>query len=72
MQGIDFKGVHVIPTEGMVDGATGQQLYGLFATEADARSENADELAIGTVAVGALTPNQRAIARANSAEIGEN
>lgn len=54
------QGAHVVP---------GGQVYGVFATEADARSIDADRLALGTVGRDALTDSQAAEAAANSDNI---
>ena len=61
-----FDGQDVILTAGMTDASTGQQLFGMFASEADARSLMADSLAIGTVGRSRLTPEQVALAQRNS------
>ena len=59
----------VILTSGLVDGAGGWQVVGIFADEADARSEDADMLAIGTTSREALSYEQRTIADENAAEL---
>lgn len=43
----------------------GTVLVGLFATPADAESENADELALGSIAASSLTPEQLEVANSN-------
>ena len=46
---------------------TWQQIYGIFDSEEDARSGDADDLAIGTVVAKDLTEDQRAMAERNTA-----
>lgn len=60
----------VILTEGMTT-ANGQRIYGVFADEEDARSEGADELALGTIGPDQLTDEQRALAARNTERLGE-
>lgn len=55
----------VIVTEGGTVAGRGK-IYGVFASEDDARSCDADSLALGTVGPDALTDEQRADAHANS------
>ncbi len=57
----------VVLTKGMVNGATGKTIYGVFACPADARSIDADQLALGTVGASQLTDEQIEIARYNTA-----
>lgn len=61
-----FPGGPVIVTEGMIDGSTGERIYGVFADEVDARSIDADSLALGTVGADKLTAEQLADAAENS------
>lgn len=56
--------VSVIPTEGGV--IFGGKIAGLFMSEEDARSMEADKLAWGTVAWDSLTPEQQAVAVRNT------
>jgi hypothetical protein len=58
-------GGEVIVTEGGHVAGCGK-IYGVFASEEDARSTNADALALGTVGPEALTEQQRIDATANS------
>lgn len=60
----------MILTAGMVQ-ANGRQIFGAFASEADASSMDADSLAIATYGAGALTPGQIETAEANSEEIAD-
>ena len=69
MRHTHINGQRLIVTEGMIDGATGERVYGLFACEADARSEDADSLALGSVGADRLSKAQRDVAAANSAEL---
>lgn len=55
----------VIVTEGEI--IDGTKIAGVFASEDDARSGNADALALGTVAWETLTVDEQSIAVANSA-----
>ena len=71
MKSTHVNGREVFITEGMIDGATGGTIYGLFACEADARSDDADSLVMGTVGADALTDEQMAVAAANSAELAD-
>ena len=60
-----WDGRSVILTEGgSIDG--GPILYGVFERPRDARSENADDLAIAIVHAESLTEEQIEIARRNS------
>ena len=62
-----INGRDVILTAGMIDGASGCQIFGLFANEVDARSGDPDSIAIGTVGRESLTDEQAADAEHNSA-----
>lgn len=64
---IEGLGEVIITAGAFLDGVG--RIYGVFRNEADARSEDADERAIGTVGASALTEEQRAIAEENSREI---
>ena len=46
--------------------ADGIQIVGVFESEDDARSSDADDLAIATLGVDQLTPDQLDVAKANS------
>lgn len=61
----------VILTAGMTNGATGRQIFGVFADADDARSIDADSLAIATVSSADLTPEQIEIAEANSESLAD-
>jgi hypothetical protein len=67
----NVRGQNVIVTEGMIDGATGKTIYGLFASDEDARSIDADDRAVGTVAAYMLTPEQREMAARNSDRLSD-
>lgn len=71
MRTTHIDGRHVVLTKGMIDGATGQQMYGMFANEMDARSEDADSLALGTIGADRLSLAQCTVAAANSAELND-
>lgn len=64
---ISYNGLtlSVIPTEGGVISGRGK-IVGLFMSEEDARSMEADKLAVGIVAWDSLTPEQQAIAARNT------
>lgn len=64
---ISYNGLtlSVIPTEGGFISGRGK-IVGLFMSEEDARSEEADKLAWGTVAWDFLTPEQQLIAARNT------
>lgn len=64
-----FRG-DVIVTEGAAYDSQGT-LYGVFGSEEDARSPDADRLAWGIVSRAALTDEQAADAAANSEALGE-
>jgi hypothetical protein len=55
----------VILTAGLLT-HDGRQTFGLFASESDARSSDADALALGSVGAEKLTPAQIALAERNS------
>lgn len=63
---INYNGMtlSVIPTEGGFIGSG--KIVGLFMSEEDARSEEADRLVWGTVAWDSLDPEQQAIAARNT------
>ena len=66
LQLIDLDGFGpVIVTEGMLM-SNGRRIYGVFASEASARSERADHLALATIGAERLTDEQREIAARNS------
>jgi hypothetical protein len=59
----------ILTLGGHLDGRA-DRVVGVFATEADARSERADELALAILSEKALSPNQRADAEHNSEVLG--
>jgi len=59
----------VILTAGAIDGHSGRQIIGVFRDADDARSMDADSLALATVAADTLTTEQLAVAEQNSAEM---
>lgn len=61
----------IILTAGMIDGATGKQIFGMFDSEEDARSEDCDDLAIGTVGAADLTTEQIELAERNSEALSD-
>ena len=63
---LDGFGGDVIVTEGMIDGRTGERIYGVFATKEDAASPDADNLSLGSVGHRVLTDEQKAMARRNT------
>lgn len=63
---VDFVTGPVILTEGMIQARTGERIYGVFASEDDARSMDADERALASVAAHRLTAEQIEMARRNS------
>ncbi len=64
-----IDGQDVILTAGMIDGATNERIYGMFADAKDARSDRADELALGTISASRLTTEQIELAERNSAAL---
>ena len=60
----------VIVTEGGIVAGSGR-IYGVFSAEEDARSADADKLALGTIGPGQLTEEQRAIAAANTEALSD-
>lgn len=71
MKTTNLMGREVIVTAGMIDSSTGRRIYGVFADEADARSIDADSLAIAVVGAADLTAEQIADAEANSEALSE-
>jgi len=67
LERVEMKGFHgtVILTDGAI--VDGTKLYGVFATTEDACSDDADELAIGTVGRDQVTAEQVEMAERNSA-----
>lgn len=61
----------VIVTAGMIDGSTGKQIFGVFSSEDDARSIDADKLAIAVVTTDSLTDEQVDLAERNSEALAE-
>ncbi len=59
----EIDGRNVILTEGAY--VDGRKLYGMFSTERDAMSDDADRLALGTVGPDNLTAEQIALAERN-------
>ncbi len=59
----------LIPVLGMVDSNDGKRVIGLFETEQDARSMDADSLAIGTVSEDRLRFDDLAIAIENAKQL---
>lgn len=57
--------ISVIPTEGGFISGRGK-IVGLFMSEEDARSVDADKLAWGSISWDSLTPEQQAIAIRNT------
>lgn len=60
----------VIVTEGGIVSGSGR-IYGVFADEQDARSSDADRLALGTIGPDSLTAEQREIAAANTEALSD-
>lgn len=60
-----LDGQEVVLTEGCYV-APGGKIAGIFASEQDARSSDADQRALGTIAWDKLTPHQQEVATANS------
>lgn len=71
MKTTNLMGREVIVTAGMTDASTGTRMFGVFASEADARSINADSLAIAVVSAADLTAEQIADAEANSEALSD-
>lgn len=61
----------LIITEGMVNGSTGRRIYGAFRSEMDARSSNADNLALAIIGEDKLTPKQIDLASRNSERLSD-
>lgn len=55
----------VILTAGMLD-ASGRRMYGVFASEEDARAMDADQRTLAVLGEADLTEEQRQLAAANS------
>jgi hypothetical protein len=51
--------------------ANGGQIVGLFATEEDAKSSDADKLALATILADRLSAEELAIASENSQELSD-
>lgn len=67
MKTINIDWQDLYPTFGAI--VDGKRVIGLFVTEEDAASEDADILCWGTIPESRLTPEQIEIAKANTAEI---
>lgn len=59
-----IDGRDVILVEGCI--VHGRKIAGMFECEEDARSPDADSLAVGSIAWDSLTPHQQEIATENS------
>lgn len=71
MKTTNLMGREVIVTAGMADASTGKRMFGVFASEADARSIDADSLAFAVVGAADLTAEQIADSEANSEELSD-
>lgn len=64
---VPFRSVYLVA--GMVDASTGKRLVGAFASEDDARSEDADSLAVAVLSADQLHPDDLITAEENAASI---